>query len=151
MIFLDKIMNSQSSITAFLNNEIIKNELLCQAVLKRYETVGSYIEKLNKTAEVCIYEHDEKVKGLIYYYCNNPEQINAFITLLIVAGSEQKKGVATNLLTEAINSMKQRGFKNCLLEVDVDNDRAIMFYQKNGFDIINEDNRNYTMQRIIKS
>lgn len=49
----------------------------------------------------------------------------------------QRKGIGSILLQEIINKTKEKGLQNVILEVRSSNEKAINFYNKNGFKIIN--------------
>ncbi len=143
-------MNNRQTIVSFLDKEIKKNQLLYHAILNHHVSIKAYLNKLNQAATIEDYESNGVLSGVVCYYCNDPERINGFITLLIVAENEQKKGIATKLLIKAINCMKQRSFEYCILEVNVNNYKAIAFYKKNGFSIFKSNDIYHTMRIALK-
>ena len=54
-----------------------------------------------------------------------------------IALDYQRKGIGTMLLDEVISKTIDAGLKNIVLEVRSSNEKAINFYTKNGFKIIN--------------
>lgn len=55
---------------------------------------------------------------------------------LAVAGSHRRKGVATALLTEALEAARQKGIINAILEVRAGNFSAVELYRRQGFTAI---------------
>lgn len=82
---------------------------------------------------------DEELVGYADLSINAPE---AEIQTLSVRGSAQGKGVGTQLLTSMLAAALERHCNRMLLEVQVDNERAIRLYEKHGF-VVNGRRPNY--------
>jgi [ribosomal protein S18]-alanine N-acetyltransferase len=61
---------------------------------------------------------------------------------LAVAESHRRKGVATILLARALETAKEKGMNNAVLEVRANNFAAISLYERQGFIIVGR-RRNY--------
>jgi ribosomal protein S18 acetylase RimI-like enzyme len=59
----------------------------------------------------------------------------AYIDKLAISQNARGKGLGTIFFSKIINSLAQAGFIKIELGVEVDNDRAISFYKKLGFEI----------------
>jgi len=55
------------------------------------------------------------------------------IITINVAPHYRRKGIATNMLQEIENILKQKGMSECHLEVREDNSTALKLYQKSGY------------------
>jgi len=63
---------------------------------------------------------------------------NANILMLSVSKQYQRKKIGSMILSEFLKLAKVGGIKTLELEVRVDNKKAIKFYEKHGFKIINK-------------
>ena len=61
----------------------------------------------------------------------------ARILMLAVSKSQRRQGIGSNLLIHFLKEIITENIKHVELEVRVTNKQAIMFYQKNDFDIVN--------------
>ncbi len=60
----------------------------------------------------------------------------AEILRLAVAGGARRRGLATALLEDAWDRLRARGVARCFLEVREDNEAAIRFYERSGFETV---------------
>lgn len=90
-----------------------------------------YSRKLFENAYLFIARMDREVVGLVAMYANNFDTKECYISSVSVKIC--RKGIATNLLANAISFASQEGFKSILLEVDDVNTPAISLYEKLGF------------------
>ncbi|UCF13115.1 MAG: ribosomal protein S18-alanine N-acetyltransferase [Thermoplasmatales archaeon] len=81
-----------------------------------------------------IAEKHHKVIGFIVGIKTSNEA--ARITMLSVNKNYRKKGIGSTLLTQFLKEMTLQNIKQVELEVRINNDVAIKFYKKHGFDII---------------
>lgn len=58
-----------------------------------------------------------------------------YIHKLAVNPEQQNSGIGSKLFAELISSLKEQGIKRVELKVEADNQKAISFYQKIGFQI----------------
>lgn len=84
------------------------------------------VKEAFKTAEIYVYQKDDKILGFIGLEDN-------YIAGIFVASTKQSSGIGQKLLSHVKN------LKDTLtLKVYQKNQRAISFYQKNGFEIKGE-------------
>ena len=60
------------------------------------------------------------------------------------------KGYANNLIIKAVSFYTDQGFSKIDLEVNKNNIRAVKFYSKNMFNIINSEGKKILMSRNLK-
>ena len=118
--------------------ERCKNEFIPK--LQSYVNLTEYSQKIwlkAKRFERFGYGGDELI-GLIAAYDNNSDKMG-FITNVSVEREYQGIGMSLSLLNECIN------YNKINLEVYKSNKRAISFYEKNGFKILNDNKKTIIM------
>ncbi|MFV0590523.1 MAG: GNAT family N-acetyltransferase [Draconibacterium sp.] len=103
--------------------------------------IQDYSNKLAEHAEhFCLY-HNNSLIGFVAMYCNNDESKIAFISSVSIRPDYTGKGLAKNLLGEALQYAKKKKFQKIQLEVGVNNKSAIGLYKSLGFEIENSDDK----------
>ena len=98
-----------------------------------------YVDKIISCSKLLIDCKDEVLRGLVVLYCNNTNERIAYIPLVGVDSLYRGRGIAKNLLLEAIDISKSNGMK--CVQVHSNNPIAIKMYQNIGFQIVSGDNR----------
>lgn len=93
-----------------------------------------------------IFAYNGKTLGYCAFYANDAERRTAYITLIAVAPEFQKMHIGTKLLSESFDIMRTYGMEYCLLEVRKKNQKAIQFYKKNQFTMVEERLESYLMK-----
>ena len=75
-----------------------------------------------------------KIVGFIVGVKTNPE--TARILMLSVSEKQRRQGIGSTLLNHFLKEIYTQGTKHVELEVKINNNQAIKFYQKHGFNII---------------
>lgn len=116
--------------------EMINNQdkLLDGGFIKK--PVEDFVDKILLYARIQTYIVDGQIAGFIAYYCNDPKQELAFLTMLCIAPIHAGKGIGRHLLNCSIADVKQRRFSYFELEVTEGNKPAIQLYVNAGFKII---------------
>lgn len=83
------------------------------------------------------------IAGFIIAQLESEDKDFGHIVTLNIAPNFRHKGIATKLLLEMENFLKQRGINECRLEVREDNHAAIKLYNKLGYQIIGKLDRYY--------
>jgi ribosomal-protein-alanine N-acetyltransferase len=96
-------------------------------------SIDNYAKKIVKKAKTFEAWANGELIGLVAAYCNSPDQLILFITNVSVLPDWAGKGIATQLLTNCISSVRKLGFEKIELEVGILNGAAIALYTKNGF------------------
>ena len=76
-------------------------------------------------------KEEGKILGFLIFSAIRPE---AHLLSIAVKETQQTKGIGSLLLKSMINQCKVMGINQVFLEVRVSNEKAIAFYQKNGFE-----------------
>lgn len=109
---------------------------LCDALfhpkLSSKVNIADYAKKLTDLA-LCLeaWQQGELV-GLLCVYCNDPQN-GAFVTNVSVVPDFQGQGMASELLRNAIETVREIGFDTLKLEVGDTNVAALRLYQQFGF------------------
>ena len=108
-------------------------DLLIRLAKEIFESNISFNEEFNYKK---VYEDNDKIVGFIdYSVIYDRIEIN----YIYVLEKYQRKGIATKLL----NSINIDDINNITLEVNETNQKAIKFYQKNGFEIVSKREKYY--------
>jgi ribosomal protein S18 acetylase RimI-like enzyme len=89
--------------------------------------------------------------GLVAAYCNDQDQLIAYITNVSVLKDWAGRGIATHLISQCIEHMKALGFKQVCLQVSTDNTSAIKLYENNCFVASEANVRFVTMKLHLES
>ena len=115
--------------------------------LSSYVDIDNYSEKLYEKAQRIEVWDNGQLEGLLAYYLN-PEGRFAFITNVSISPRIMGEGVAAKMIKRLIEDNK--GIIDIIrLEVNACNERAILFYKKNGFVQKNTIDHEIIMERCI--
>lgn len=115
--------------------------------LSSYVDINEYSKKIfEKSTRIEAYNNNILI-GLIAIYINSND---SFITNFSVSEEFHGQGVAKNLLMTCVNHINKFLHKSIYLEVKIKNNRAINFYKRNRFEIIEKNKDNYKMELKIK-
>lgn len=137
-------MASQISLFTFFKK--IDNDYL--PPLSSKVSLYEYAEKIIKNAELIIEESSDGIKGLVVLYCNNIEDLTAYIPLVGVIPEHRGEGIAKRMMQKAIRLSKVRGMRRILIHSN--NAIAIGLYQNLGFCIL-EDGERKLLELNLKS
>lgn len=98
------------------------------------ETIGNRIKpnysiQMNEYMNVLVYEEDH-ILGFVVY--SIVQDIAEIIDIAIIK-EEEGKGIGSKLINTVIEKAKELGLHSISLEVREDKERAIGFYEKEGF------------------
>tara|TARA_B110000977_G_C11073129_1_gene490238 strand:- start:1252 stop:2403 length:1152 start_codon:yes stop_codon:yes gene_type:complete len=117
--------------------------------LDTYVNLTQYSEKIYLHADRFERFENNKLIGLIAIY-DNPEKSYGYITNVSVEGKYQGVGISSSLLKECINYFRNKGFCKINLQVYKTNKKAISFYKKNNFKVLNILDKIITMSIELK-
>lgn len=100
---------------------------------EKVDDYKNFSEKLEKHAIVCVAYKNELVCGLLVFYANDMVTKTAYISLIGILPQWQGQQIGQQLLDYCSKVSMDYGMKKIRLEVDLDNYRAIRFYEKYGF------------------
>ena len=95
--------------------------------------INELANKYYSCAETAIAYEYGSVLGFASYYLKKITDNTAFLSMLIVKGEFQGKGVGKALLDFVIDDCKCNFVEKIRLEVNTQNSRAIFLYDKKGF------------------
>lgn len=111
--------------------------------------VEAYADKLQTAARFEVVRKGNVLLGLIAYYANDLSTRQAFITLVSVAPSARKCGIAGALLGAVIDRVRGEGFNSIALKVLIGNQAAKALYAKHKFRVMATDQVQHLMKRDI--
>lgn len=113
-------------------------------ILSQRIDIGSYAKKLSQYAQVYCLVSEKQIFGMCAIYLNNG--IEAFITSFNVTQQFQNQGYGKILMQHVLHEAKQQNYKIIILEVDKNNEKAILFYKKNSF-VVEEEHENWLVMK----
>lgn len=117
------------------SHEIKQHLLACEfnPPLEDYVDLDVYVDKIIKNAERFEIWEEGQLVGFLACYANNVATKESFITMVSVLPEARGRGLALNLIIQAIEHCKKAGYKRMLLDVRTENKRALSVYEKQGF------------------
>ena len=134
-----KILSIVTGFADDLFNQAHNNRELLSQLAKKYSLI----------AEFYLVEIDGKEAGFIAFYANDTATNTGFISMIVVHSPFQGLGIGSILMDLAISVCKLRGLTRLRLEVDVHNDRAMQFYERNGFSVLQNNGRSAILSKDI--
>ena len=108
----------------------------------------SYSEKLSQFANFILYHQNDKLLGFVAYYLNK-EELFIYIPQIIVHKDGRHLGIGHQMLNEL--QKRKKTYYNCiLLEVLKNNENAIMFYKREGFQMIKDNGERWLLRKNLK-
>ncbi len=95
--------------------------------------INKYAQKISDKAVCFEAWQDGKLVALVAAYCNGDKGKAAFITSVSVLPEWMGQGIASRLVTHAVEHAQDLGFVRIELEVDRQNHAATRLYRKQGF------------------
>ena len=102
--------------------------------LESYVNPEEYVEKILNYAQRFECWNGTSLAGLVAIYANDKDSGASFITMVSVGTQYGGKGIAGNLIEQAIDFTRAKGFRRVRLEVFSANQRAIRLYRRFGFE-----------------
>lgn len=114
-------------------------------------SIEEYSKKLEINAQTFMAWTGKADVGILSIYCNDYKNKVAFISTFGIDKIYNGKGFSRKLLNYGLNYVKRIGFSVVHLEVNKINERAISFYKKNGFYIIETRENSYIMELLLSN
>lgn len=96
-----------------------------------------------------IYDNND-ILGFVSFYDNDKKNKIGFLNLIIIDKKYQNIGIGSQLLMHFENTCHKSGMQKLNLEVLKNNQNAINFYKKKGYDFLDENKNSYLMTKEIK-
>ncbi len=110
-------------------------------------TVSDYAKKLSENAWFILCMEDDEIIGFTAYYLNQ-EGGFAYIPQIWVSDMHQRKGIGASMMDKLIKDVPSY-VKSIRLEVRKNNEKAVAFYEKNGFVVFDEKNGKLLLGKVI--
>jgi ribosomal protein S18 acetylase RimI-like enzyme len=112
--------------------------------------VEDYSNKILMKSEILIWQKEGFLLGFVSFYCNDYSSHEAFITMLIVTDNARGMGIGSMLFNQVKYISQKRGFKSINLDVHKANLGGVLFYKREGFHEVSENNGFIRMCRPIE-
>ncbi|MGE0567036.1 MAG: GNAT family N-acetyltransferase [Bacteroidia bacterium] len=116
--------------------------------LDSYVNISNYANKIRENGNTFEAWFNGKLIGLVAAYYNE-KKLSAFITNVSIEKDFEGKGIARQLLSDCKSFMQNKGALKIDLEIKPENTKAMEFYLRNGFAIV-EKKENYKMCHKLK-
>jgi len=124
---------------------------LLPRLLSTRPCLSSYASKLLQSANLCFALLDGSVVGMLALYANDYKTRVAYIPLVFVSRSAQRKGIGRALMTEGVNLARQNGMGQLGIEVRDDNTIARNLYESLGFRYVSKEGASWKMELDLGS
>jgi ribosomal protein S18 acetylase RimI-like enzyme len=129
---VENINQSSEAVYSYLN----ENSHVFIPPLKPRVDVLAYAQKIAAHAQQFWLYQSERAVGFAACYFNDPANITGFITSISVISDAQGTGAGTLLLNEVIRYAQEKRTAQIRLEVFEENEHAIVFYKRKGFQVV---------------
>ena len=111
-------------------------------------TVSDYAKKLSEFAWFILCMEKEEIIGFTAYYLNQ-EGGFAYIPQIWVSDMHQRKGIGARMMEQLIIEAPVN-INAIRLEVRKNNEKAVSFYEKSGFKVMEDYDKKVLLEKIIK-
>ena len=109
--------------------------------------ITAYAEKIRARARTFEAWEKQRLVALVAVYADVPEG-TAYITSVSVLPGFERRGIATKLLSSAIESLEREGIRSVMLEVSAVERAARRLYEKFGF-AVEEERGEFCLMRAV--
>jgi ribosomal protein S18 acetylase RimI-like enzyme len=110
-------------------------------------SIKNFSEKIKNYAVFFEAWNQDILVGMVSGYFNNEASKVAFINNVSVLSAFSKRGIARQLLSDALKYAASKMFLEIHLEVNKNNTQALEFYSKNGFHFFNKNGDYLVMKK----
>lgn len=111
--------------------------------------LDEYSKKLLELAENYFLVHGHEDIGMLSFYANDKRSHTSHLTVLSIRPDHQGKGLGQMLLQQAEKEAKSKGMCTMHFPVYIKNVKAINFYQKHNYAIIDTTPATYIMEKAL--
>ena len=112
------------------------NASATRQISDRVGNLEKYSEKLYRYAENFGMYVDDVVIGFFSFYNNNIKEKKAYLTIIAVKKEYRRMKFGSQAMHFIYLECQKKQMEKICLEVDKDNEKAYMFYKKEGFEIL---------------
>ena len=98
--------------------------------------ISTYYNKLNQNAKFILCLHDNKIVGMIAFYCNDSHRDYAYVTLLAILPKYRRLGLCSQLLHKACDFSKKNN--KIMMLIETNSEYAKQCYIHLGFQVKNK-------------
>jgi ribosomal protein S18 acetylase RimI-like enzyme len=104
--------------------------------------LADYVKKISEQAKLIIrYSTEREIIGFAVLYCNDTNEMKAYVSLVAVSKDHRSKGHASDMMQEAIRHVRDSGYNS--IGIHTNNPHAMSLYKNLGFKIISGTDRVY--------
>lgn len=124
----------------------LKDRIIGKSNVASFE---DYTAKVLKNASCLCHEENNEINALLVIYHNDIINQKAYIPILAVKPTHNGKGIATKLVLYSINICQSSAIKRIFVNTWKSNTKATNLYQKLGFEIINQNDKEIKFQMTL--
>lgn len=113
------------------------------------EHINNLFEKFRQHAIFRVLQDDDRNLGFYSLYANDLSTKKAFLSMIVVKNDVQGLGYGKQLLLDCFEQSKLKKMCSLRLEVNKHNKRGNDFYRKNGFTIVEENEKSFFLERVL--
>ena len=134
------------TVTAFSNTLQVRklNEQDAQSIYALCKANRTYYKYF-----LGFFHQDETLAAILDLIAGYPDKDTAFIGLFMMAVNLQKKGIGTAILQDVLKQLGRQGFSRIRLGCIADNQEALSFWKRNGFQVTGQRTQTEDYEIII--
>ncbi|MCC2256272.1 GNAT family N-acetyltransferase [Ruminococcus sp. CLA-AA-H200] len=113
------------------------------------ETIKSLALKFAEYGTFICARKEERIAGFVAFYANDKFKCCGFLSMIIISHQFRGGGIGSSLLRRCSEQCKKSGMTTLRLEVNEKNERAILFYKKNGFKEISKKDTSFFLEKNL--
>lgn len=136
---LKEIYTSMAQLSSDMYNQSLNDTYIIKNLSKKYSQYSNFY--------IC--KEKEEIVGYCAFYTNKIHNDACFLSMLVVKNEYRNKGIGTLFINKIEEICKIKNIDTIELSVNKNNEKAIGFYTKEGFEIIKSDEIQYTMKKSV--
>ena len=134
-----EIYTTMVQLSSDMFNQSLNDEKIIKSLSKKYCQYSNFY----------IYKDEKRIVGYCAFYTNTVHNDNCFISMLVIRKEYQNKGIGTMFVNKIVEICKEKNISAIELSVNKKNTKAINFYKKKQFDIVETDDKFYKIRKIV--
>ncbi|MEQ9763820.1 GNAT family N-acetyltransferase [Streptococcus sp. ZJ151] len=145
MLITNKNMISKEEVIVFL--QTINSDF--PIPLSEKVTFSTYIDKIWKVGTIIVDKDHDGLRGIITGYTNDSSAQKSYVSILGIKKSHRGQSLGSQLLDEFEKIAVSNGLKENYLHTHIVNQKAIIFYEKKGYQKISVEGHEVTMEKNL--
>lgn len=117
--------------------------------INKPETIKLLASKFAEYGTFISARKEDKIAGFVAFYANDKIKCCGFLSMIIISHQFQGCGIGSGLLKLCTEQCMNSGMTALRLEVNEKNERAILFYKKNGFKEISKKDSSLFLEKNL--